>query len=248
MVCFECGKCNETVKKPKLAKHLMMCNSFYVSCIDCNMRFTWDTWEQHTSCISEAQKYQGNLFQAKENKNKGKVKQDSWTENIEQRIADPSSGVRPETKNLLEKLLGFTNVPRKQKPFGNFVKNSLKIWDDRKINDMWAVIAAANEKKAAPAPVAPAPTEAGKPPAEKPAKRSWPGWKQALDEELTASSGEVPWRKLRDALVARYRAEADNVNGATTDDLGYLALSKIPEVYLSREDEFIRFPVAKKQR
>ena len=35
MVYFECQKCNETVKKPKLARHLQMCGSGYVSCIDC---------------------------------------------------------------------------------------------------------------------------------------------------------------------------------------------------------------------
>ena len=33
--------------------------------------------------------------------------------------------------------IGFDNIPRKQKPFGNFVKNSLKIWDDKKINEIW---------------------------------------------------------------------------------------------------------------
>ena len=110
------------------------------------MQFSWDNWEHHTSCVSEAQKYQGNLFQAKDSSNKGQVKQDTWTDNVVQKIEDPNSGVSPGIKALLEKLLGFTNIPRKQKPFGNFVKNSLKIWDEKKINDMWSVIFVANQK------------------------------------------------------------------------------------------------------
>merc|ERR1719210_2284287 len=215
MVCFECGKCNETVKKPKLAKHLLSCGSQYVSCIDCNTRFSWDNWEHHTSCISEAQKYQGGLYQAKESSNKGKVKQDAWTDNVVNRIEDPASGVSPGTKALLEKLLGFTNIPRKQKPFGNFVKNSLNIWDEKKINDMWAVIFAANEKKA-PAPADPAKSA---PKADETQKRRWEGWQHALDEELAVQDGELPWHKLRDALVARYRAEAENINGESHEEL-----------------------------
>lgn len=249
MVCFECSKCNETVKKPKLAMHLLKCQSQLVTCIDCNMRFNWDDWEHHTSCVSEAQKYQGHLFQAKENTNKGQVKQDNWTDNIMNKIEDPSSGVSPQTKGLLTKLMGFTNVPRKPKPFANFVKNSLKIWDEKRIDDMWQVIFTANEKAKPAAPEAGASTkEAAQPSAGKPAKRKWEGWKKAVDEELEAQDGQLTWRKLRDMLVARYRAEAQNVNGQSNEDLGWQALASISDEYLSSEDALVRLPPARKKQ
>lgn len=254
MVCFECGKCNETVKKPKLAKHLLSCRSQYVSCIDCSMRFNWDDWEGHTSCISEAQKYQGNLFQEKQSQNKGKVKQDAWIEKVEELIEDPNTKISPQIKGLLKNLLGFSNIPRKQRPFGNFVKNSLRIWNDNQINEMWDVIAVAIAKPAAPPAAAAeaakatngnAAEKAEKP--EKPAKRKWPGWKEAVDEELDeAEDGSLEWQDLRDKLVKRYRAEAEQVNGATKDELNNLALADIPESYLSKEDALVRLPAKKK--
>merc|ERR1712048_1078199 len=148
-----------TVKKPKLAKHLYSCGSHYVSCIDCSKVFAWNEWEAHTSCMSEAQKYEGKLFKEKESTNKGQRKQDAWLQNVQTKIEDPSSTISPQTKLMLEKLLGFDNIPRKQKPFTNFVKNSLKVWDDKKIGEIWDVISAANS---APKAVTPETTSAPK--------------------------------------------------------------------------------------
>lgn len=251
MVYFECQKCNETVKKPKLAKHLQFCQSFYVSCIDCNKVFAWNEWEAHTSCVSEAQKYQGNLFQAKESSNKGQQKQDAWVENVEKVIEDPASKVSPQVKGLLQKLLGFSNIPRKQKPFANFVKNSLKIWDEGKIGEIWDVISAASQK---PAPPAPAPaakqcsTEAkngatvAKDGAAEAKNGAWQGWKRALDDELSAAGGELPWKRLRDALVQRRRS-AGGVAEGSIEHLGDEALASIPEPYLSEKDALVRLPV-----
>jgi cell growth-regulating nucleolar protein len=245
MVYFECQKCNETIKKPKLAKHLQHCQSAYVSCIDCSKVFAWDEWEAHTSCMSEAQKYQGKLFQAKESTNKGQKKQDAWIENVQRKIADPS--LKSHVKSNLEKLLGFDNIPRKQKPFGNFVKNSLKLWDNAKINELWEVISAAN---AAPPPnnanAAPPPATATAPPAVAvkvcqpwPKKQQWQGWKRALDDELQEAGGQLPWKRLRDNLVARYREGNNGENGKQVE---LESLAHIPDSYLSKEDEFVRIP------
>lgn len=50
------------VKKPKLDKHGSMCHSAF-TCIDCSKTFQGPAqWKSHTSCISEAEKYQGNLY------------------------------------------------------------------------------------------------------------------------------------------------------------------------------------------
>lgn len=271
MVVFECSRCNETVKKPKMIKHLQSCRSEYVSCIDCSQRFRWDEWEAHTQCISEAQKYQGNLFQAKGSQNKGKAKQDNWTESIQKSIEEAGSKISPNTKMLLEKLLGFDNIPRKQKPFANFVKNSLKIWDEGKINEIWEVISAATKKAQAEKPQAAAPAPAPAAPSTRPRKDSfvdgdssdeeaaapvkatpakaapakaevrWAGWKRALDGELKAAGGELPWKRLRDATVKRYHDTCQE-NGLPEDQLGFQALAAIPEVYLNEKDELVRLP------
>jgi len=228
MVVFECGKCNESVKKPKLEKHLQMCRAEYVSCIDCNQRFTWDTWAQHTSCISEAQKYQGNLYQAKENSNKGQVKQDAWTDNILKIIEDPDSGISPGTKALVEKLMDFSNIPRKPRPFANFVKNSVKIWDQKKIDDMWAVIAAANVRPAGSAPGAAAKAEA------KPAKRKWEGWQKALDEEDRDKDAKTR-RRMRDAKGKERKMKVISKKGGEVDD------DYVPKVIKGRMKKRVAF-------
>lgn len=237
MVVFECQKCNETLKKPKLMKHLQACRSDYVTCIDCSKVFRWDEWEAHTSCVSEAQKYQGKLFEAKESSNKGKVKQDNWTESVQKSIEEAGDKINPQIKGLLEKLLSFDNIPRKQKPFANFVKNSLKLWDDRKIAEIWTVINSANEKMKKPAA---SPEE---PPLKKVSDnndaKAWAGWKRTLDDELKAAGGELPWKKLRDSLVKRYH-ESSAPNGMSEEQLGHEALAAIPAVYLSKEDDLVR--------
>mmetsp|Transcript_77052 Transcript_77052/g.174267 ORF Transcript_77052/g.174267 Transcript_77052/m.174267 type:complete len:251 (-) Transcript_77052:7-759(-) len=244
MVYFECQKCNETVKKPKLAKHLQSCGSGYVSCIDCHKVFGWGEWELHTSCVSEAQKYQGDLYQPKDNKQKGQQKQDAWTDNVEKKISDPGSGIPPEIKNYLQRLLGFSNIPRKQKPFANFVKNSLKIWDEWKIGQIWEVISSANAPAqqngaAAATPAAKDDAAAAPAGAAKTAPTRWGGWKRALDEELTTAGGEMPWKRLRDAVVEKC-CECGQANGTGKEILGFQALAAIPEDYLSKDDELVR--------
>mmetsp|Transcript_36909 Transcript_36909/g.73016 ORF Transcript_36909/g.73016 Transcript_36909/m.73016 type:complete len:258 (-) Transcript_36909:44-817(-) len=255
MVYFECSKCNETVKKPKLAKHLQVCQSYYVSCIDCNKIFAWDAWEAHTSCVSEAQKYQGDLYQAKDQKNTGKKKQDAWLENVERRVSDPGSDIAPGTRQLMQKLLGFDNIPRKPKPFANFVKNSMKLWDERRITEIWEVISAANAAPAnaaatpgAPAPAAPATAAAQAQDGSSSVAatsstpnvgNSWVGWKRALDEELKEAGGELPWKKLRDTLVTRC-CDSGGANGTSKEDLNCQALACIPDGYLSKKDSLVR--------
>lgn len=254
MPVFECQKCNETIKKPKLGQHLMRCGApWLVTCIDCNQTFTWDTWESHTKCISEAQKYQGHLFQEKASQNKGQKKQDQWIDAISNVVEDPSSGIAPDVRGLMTKLLGFDNIPRKQKPFGNFVKNSLKLWDDKKIASMWDVVqqagnaakAAADKAKAAEAEAKAKGADEKKAGDEKENAKDnakWAGWKRALDDELKTAGGELTWKKLKQALVKQYISSG--VNGESNEDvLGVQALAAIPEAYLSKKDELVRLPL-----
>lgn len=54
--------CGDVLTKPKLDKHRAMCHSSF-DCIDCSKRFETQTdYKGHTSCISEAEKYQKTLY------------------------------------------------------------------------------------------------------------------------------------------------------------------------------------------
>ncbi|KAJ3761969.1 hypothetical protein EV360DRAFT_36710, partial [Lentinula raphanica] len=54
--------CNDVVKKPKLDQHRNRCHSGF-DCIDCSKTFhTPAEYKNHTSCISEAEKYEKTLY------------------------------------------------------------------------------------------------------------------------------------------------------------------------------------------
>ena len=80
MVSFYCDACGETVKKNQVEKHYQTkcpaCN--VLCCLDCGKNFHGDDYKDHTSCISEAEKYQGKLFKPKDKQNKGERKQQEW--------------------------------------------------------------------------------------------------------------------------------------------------------------------------
>lgn len=62
MVSFICDICQETLKKPKLDNHFRRCPDAIFSCVDCSTTFTGTDYRAHTSCISEAEKYQKSLY------------------------------------------------------------------------------------------------------------------------------------------------------------------------------------------
>ena len=84
MVNFICDACGQTIKKQKVEKHYQTeCSRCSVlSCIDCGKDFPGDSYASHTSCISEAEKYQGKLYKGKDKANKGERKQQEWLEVI----------------------------------------------------------------------------------------------------------------------------------------------------------------------
>lgn len=56
MPSFVCDACQETLKKQQLDKHFPRCRATF-SCIDCYRTFAGTSYRQHTSCITEVQKY-----------------------------------------------------------------------------------------------------------------------------------------------------------------------------------------------
>ncbi|KAF8418232.1 hypothetical protein L210DRAFT_2448371 [Boletus edulis BED1] len=67
MVSFQCHTCGDVVKKPKLDQHHGRCYAGF-DCIDCSVSFhTPAEYKSHTSCISEAEKYQKSLYDGPKN-------------------------------------------------------------------------------------------------------------------------------------------------------------------------------------
>ncbi|XP_066927221.1 cell growth-regulating nucleolar protein-like isoform X1 [Clytia hemisphaerica] len=136
MVSFICDACGNTVKKNQVEKHYQTAcrNCSVLSCIDCGVDFPGDAYVSHTSCISEAEKYQGHLYQPKDKENKGESKQKQWI----QQLQGASSSVKdPKLRSLLEKLSEYSNIPRKRKKFENFCKNSVKVYDTKTLDALW---------------------------------------------------------------------------------------------------------------
>lgn len=73
MVSFSCEVCNDTVIKKKLDQHQQRCYGAYFTCIDCSTTFSGNDHRAHTSCISEAEKYEKALYKGPQKKQKGKA-------------------------------------------------------------------------------------------------------------------------------------------------------------------------------
>jgi len=83
MVVFSCDSCGDAIKKPKVAQHLFRCRPARLICVDCGKDFDSQSYSSHTSCISEAEKYQGSLYR-RPNQKKGQqnnAKQQQTTNN-----------------------------------------------------------------------------------------------------------------------------------------------------------------------
>ncbi|KAG9994089.1 hypothetical protein KCU78_g18603, partial [Aureobasidium melanogenum] len=70
MVSFSCEGCGDILTKKKLDPHANQCWGASFTCIDCMVHFEGTSYRAHTSCMSEAQKYQGHLYRG-EKKGKG---------------------------------------------------------------------------------------------------------------------------------------------------------------------------------
>eukprot|EP00397_Hematodinium_sp_SG-2012_P049224 GEMP01056681.1.p1 GENE.GEMP01056681.1~~GEMP01056681.1.p1 ORF type:complete len:244 (-),score=54.63 GEMP01056681.1:771-1475(-) len=232
MVYFECGRCNETFKKPKVAKHLASCGSQRVSCIDCLTSFMPGEWENHVTCISEAEKYQGKLYEGKNKVPKGQQKQCAWTECVQ----NAKEGSPSNLKHYFEKLQTFDNVPRKYNAFVNFMKNSVRIYDNKAVEAIWAAIQKCQETTRAVAPA----TE--KLPSDQPQRKRWAGWEEEAKDLLQRNNGEMPWKRICTELSGRYTFVMSNgaVKKRSEEEIALTALASLPERWLSSEDNFVR--------
>ena len=132
MVFFIC-ECQETLKKAAVERHRFSCRRCVaVTCVDCNVRFSLDTYGGHMTCVSEAQKYEKTAYRERPAK---RDPQAEWVAVVA--IAAAAGGEHART---LSSLANFSNVPRKVKPFIAFAKNSLRIWDEKKLAVLFAYV------------------------------------------------------------------------------------------------------------
>ncbi|KAK3337433.1 hypothetical protein B0T19DRAFT_397056 [Cercophora scortea] len=68
MVSFSCESCGDIFTKKKLDPHRNRCRGATFTCIDCMVYFPGVEYRNHTSCMSEEQKYQGALYRNKKAK------------------------------------------------------------------------------------------------------------------------------------------------------------------------------------
>ncbi|KAF2792733.1 hypothetical protein K505DRAFT_278352 [Melanomma pulvis-pyrius CBS 109.77] len=68
MVSFSCENCGDVLTKKKLDGHRNQCYGASYTCLDCMIHFEGNAYKSHTSCVSEAQKYQGKLYKEKKPK------------------------------------------------------------------------------------------------------------------------------------------------------------------------------------
>ena len=62
MVYFVCNRCQETIRKCKVEEHSHRCGSNSFSCVDCGKDFSLAAAQNHSTCITEEEKYQGKLY------------------------------------------------------------------------------------------------------------------------------------------------------------------------------------------
>ncbi|KAJ9161969.1 Cell growth-regulating nucleolar protein [Coniochaeta hoffmannii] len=65
MVSFSCEGCGDVLTKKKLDPHRTRCRGATFTCIDCMVHFPGTEYRAHTSCMTEAQKYQGSTYKNK---------------------------------------------------------------------------------------------------------------------------------------------------------------------------------------
>lgn len=146
MVFFTCNACGESVKKMQVEKHVSVCrNCECLSCIDCGKDFWGDDYKNHVKCISEDQKYGGKGYEGKIHK--GDMKQQAWIQKVNELIKRPN--VSPKVRDLLEQISGFDNIPRKKAKFQNWMKNSLKVYNESILEQVWNIFSEASSNEPA---------------------------------------------------------------------------------------------------
>ncbi|OCL11584.1 hypothetical protein AOQ84DRAFT_352979 [Glonium stellatum] len=97
MVSFSCENCGDVLTKKKLDPHRNQCRGASYTCLDCMVHFNGTEYRAHTSCISEAQKYQGALYKEKKPKSQQQKQSNNTSQALVPRKAYVEDAPDPDT-------------------------------------------------------------------------------------------------------------------------------------------------------
>lgn len=115
-----------------------------MSCMDCGKDFWGEQYASHVKCISEDQKYGGSNYVSKEHK--GEKKQEEWVIRTKEKVAN-TQNMNPQLRGLLQNILCYDNIPRKEAKFKNFMRNVCRSCSPKLVNEAWEVFKDANSEK-----------------------------------------------------------------------------------------------------
>jgi cell growth-regulating nucleolar protein len=103
-----------------------------------------DDYRAHTSCITEAERYEGKLVKKQTKRNP----QQEWMD-IVTSCQETAPGP---LKSHMRTMAGLDNIPRKEKQFRNFTSNSLNLRGkngDAIVGEIWSVLSVERERRKA---------------------------------------------------------------------------------------------------
>lgn len=220
MVFFCCDGCGETMKKARVDGHAAKCRECYtVSCVDCSQKFYGDEYRNHTSCISEAERYEKTIFRGarkldesgtghrgQQQQGKKLNPQEKWNITIQ-----AAAETAPESlKSYLDQLAMCENVPRKQKQFCNFTVNSLGLRGprgDKVKGEIWTLLVKAREEEKK---IQEAEAKERKQLAESTKKKEVIASESSEDDQSTASIDDMPSKKEATKAMKKVLKKAPN--------------------------------------
>ena len=219
MVWFEC-ECGESLKKPSVAKHLQHRRCGSVTCVDCSTTFYGTDYEKHIKCVSEAQKYMGKLYNEDSVAREG-AKQDNWLTAVSEVLSSYQGPLR----FYVDRLQQYDNIPRKQKPFENFVINSLNLKrEPSTATQLWKIIEPCVKK----------PSQNQTSTAQQ--SNGWKSYEEETLDVLNRNGGSLPWKLLQAHLAKRRKTThpTEDFEQIRTD-----VLANIPSQFLSETSNLV---------
>jgi len=138
MVFFVCGGCGSNMKRKQADQHRFRCKNWQFSCLDCQADFEGDSYVQHTKCITESEKYYGQFHVEKNKPDKNEIWMDKLRHHFAQQKQDKF------VSRLLDRIISYPNVPRKAKPFKNFLSTNMNMRDPKITAQLWEIVEGAN--------------------------------------------------------------------------------------------------------
>jgi len=132
------------LKKNQVDGHANRCRRCdSVSCVDCGVSFFGDDYRKHTSCMTEAERYEGKLFKASKKRNP----QEEWMDIVTVCVSTAPDSL----KSYLRTMSSLDNIPRKEKQFRNFTSNSLNLRgrNEAIVGQIWSLLKSERERRQA---------------------------------------------------------------------------------------------------